>query len=175
MEGLENLIEEHKERLYKLCMYLEKNTYNAEELFQETWVKAIEKMHLYDSIQPFYPWISSIAVNLYRDRLRRFRREIRYTFWQGEEEIQKADESIDLLRDVIKKDEWEIAKASLQSLDDKYKLPIILVMVEGLSYKQVSEILKVPEKTIKSRIYDGRIKIKKKVEQEGMGYATRKG
>ena len=169
---MELLIQEHKDRLYKLCMYLEKNTYNAEELFQDTWVKAIEKIQLYDKTQPFYPWLSYIAVNLYRDRLRRLKREIKYTFWQ-EEDSERADESVDILRDVIKKNEWEIAKASLQSLDDKYKLPIILVLIEGLSYKEVGEILKIPEKTIKSRIYDGRVKIKKMVEKEERGHVGR--
>lgn len=174
MQDLDTLIEEHKDKLYKLCMYLEKNRYNAEELFQDTWVKAIEKHLFYDRTQPFYPWLSYIAVNLYRDKLRRLKREVKYILWQGEKEIQMADEGVDLLREVIKKDEWQLAKESLQSLDDKYKLPIILVLVEGLSYKEAGKILDIPEKTIKSRIYDGRVKIKKMVEKEEIDCEWRK-
>jgi RNA polymerase sigma-70 factor (ECF subfamily) len=161
------LIDLHKNRLYKLCLYLEKQTYEADELFQDTWVKAIEKMHQYDQSQPFYPWLSKIAVNIYRDRLRRIKKEFQYAIFSNEEELLKVPSHTDLLNEVIVRQEWEVAKEALKGLEDKYKLPMVLTLIEGLSYQETSEILDVPEKTIKSRVYDGRIKLKRIMEKEG--------
>ncbi len=168
---MENLIDLHKNRLYKLCLYLEKQTYEADDLFQETWVKAIEKINQYDSTQPFYPWLSKIAVNIYRDRLRRLKKEFQYAIFNNEEELSKYPHPNDLLNEVIKRQEWEIAKEALKSLDDKYKLPMILTLIEGHSYEDTGIILGIPEKTIKSRIYDGRVKVKKMMEKEGITHA----
>lgn len=165
---MESLIILHKNRLYKLCLYLEKQTYEAEELFQDTWVKAMEKMHQYDATQPFYPWLSKIAVNLYRDKLRRLKKEFQYAIFNSEEELLKVSNRTDLLNEVIKRQEWEVAKEALKGLEDKYKLPMVLILIEGLSYQETGEILGIPEKTIKSRVYDGRIKLKKIMEKEGL-------
>ena len=165
---MEKLIDLHKNRLYKLCLYLEKQSCEAEDLFQETWVKAIEKINQYDSTQPFYPWLSKIAVNIYRDRLRRFKKELQYAIFNNEEELSKYPHPGNLLSDVIQRQEWEIAKEALKGLDDKYKLRLILILIEGHSYEETGIILGIPEKTIKSRVYDGRVKLKKVMEKEGI-------
>lgn len=54
----------------------------------------------------------------------------------------------------------------IKALPDKYKLPLLLVFNENLSYKEAGEILGIPERLVKSRIYDGRQKLKKLLGKE---------
>ncbi|MGL4345224.1 MAG: RNA polymerase sigma factor [Cellulosilyticaceae bacterium] len=167
--AVDDLIYQHKDQLYRLCLYLERQTFYAEELFQETWVKALEKLDTYDADQAFYPWLSKIAVNLYRDRLRRVKREIRTILWAGESSgYDCEDHKVNLEKDIVRQEQNSQLRACIGKLEDKYKLPLVLVYQEGLSYKEISQVLDIKESTIKSRIYDGKQKLKKLLEKEGL-------
>lgn len=156
----------HRDKLYRLCLYLEKNTFYAEELFQDTWVKALENMAFYDESKAFYPWISRIAVNLYRDRLRRIKREIKTIIWSQDDE-EYEDQSMNLEADLLKDEGYRYLRGALSKLDDKYKLPLVLAYQDELSYAEISKILDIKESTVKSRIYDGKQKLKRCLEKEG--------
>lgn len=156
----------HRDKLYRLCLYLEKNTFYAEELFQDTWVKALENIELYDETKAFYPWLSRIAVNLYRDRLRRIKREIKTIIW-SQDDTEYEDQSANLEADLLKDEGYRYLRGALSKLDDKYKLPLVLAYQEELSYAEISKILDIKESTVKSRIYDGKQKLKRYLEKEG--------
>lgn len=161
------LIYKYKDKLYGLCMHLEKDTYYAEELFQDTWVKVLDKLHTYDSQYEFYPWLSKIAVNLYRDRLRKLKIELKNTLWgSGEEVINKQDLGVDIENTIIQKQDVQLMNTCLQKLEGKYRLPIILCIFNELSYKQIADILGIKETTVKSRIYEGRQKLKQLLSKE---------
>lgn len=171
--GIEQSIYSHKDKLYRLCLYLEKNTDKAEDLFQDTWVKALEKIHTYDTSREFYPWLTQIAVNTYRDKLRRFKLELKRRCYIPEETIKETYSSEENLEDAfLYREELRSVMESIQSLPDKYKLPLLLVMNEKLSYKEVGDILEIDEKLVKSRIYDGRQKLKKLLEKEAVGWMS---
>lgn len=159
----------HKDKLYRLCLYLERSKDKADELFQDTWLRALEKMYQYDIDKPFYPWITQLAVNLYRDKLRRFKLELkRRTFETENFTCLSINDHINIAEDFIKKEELRIVLKSIQELGDKYKLPLFLVLGEQMTYKEVAEVLEIDEKLVKSRIYDGRQKLKKLLEEEGV-------
>lgn len=156
----------YRDKLYRLCLYLEKNILYAEELFQDTWVKALENVALYDEAKAFYPWLSKIAVNLYRDRLRRIKREFKTIIWSQEEEDYE-DQNANIEAKVLKDERHQALRHAIGKLDDKYKLPLVLAYQEELSYAEISKILGIKESTVKSRIYDGKQKLKRYLEKEG--------
>lgn len=166
--SIEQLIYEHKDRLYRLCLYLEKNQDRADELFQDTWVKTIEKWDTYEVSLDFYPWLTQIAVNTYRDKLRKFKRElIRFTQLEEEKIEAMCTETKSLEEKFLKEEELRLVMIQIKGLADKYKLPLILVLTEGLTYKQAAEVLGIEEKLVKSRVYDARQKLKKLLSKEG--------
>ena len=61
-------------RLYGLCVKLCGNTVDADDLYQETWLKAYQKILQYDTVRSFEGWITGICVNTYRDLLRKQKR-----------------------------------------------------------------------------------------------------
>lgn len=165
---IERLIYNHKDRLYRLCLYLEKSQDRAEELFQDTWVKAIEKWDAYDTQKAFYPWLTQIAVNTYRDRLRKLKRELlRFKQLEDIDGVVSSGKETDLEDAFLEKESLKLVMKHIKELPDKYKLPLILVFSEQLSYKAASEILGIEEKLVKSRLYDARQKLKAILKKEG--------
>lgn len=67
----DDYIEMHGQRLFGLCMHLCRERWDAQDLYQETWLKAYQAQQNYDSSRDFGMWLTSICVNLYRDKLRR--------------------------------------------------------------------------------------------------------
>ena len=64
-------IRDYGKRLYGLCTFLCANSYEAEDLYQETWLKVVQHFSRYDTTKDFEPWITRICVNTYRNRVRR--------------------------------------------------------------------------------------------------------
>ncbi len=160
------MIYEHKDQLYRLCLYLEKDKERADDLFQDTWVKVLEKLHTYDASRAFYPWLTQIAVNTYRDKLRRFKLELKRRCYEESQLEQLGDKEESIENTFIYKEELGMILEGIKALPDKYKLPLLLVFNEKLSYKEAGEILGIPERLVKSRIYDGRQKLKKLLGKE---------
>lgn len=142
-----------------LVKYLLKITMNpdtAEELAQETMAKCIEKIHLYESKSKFSSWLISIATNLYIDKQRKKKREKK---WLQEEEIfRKLKWQIE-----SRNEEWNDVLAALGNLKEDVRIPIILKHYYGYSYDEIGEMMKVSSGTIKSRVHNGLIAVRKEL------------
>ena len=150
---------QHKSSLYRLACYLTRNEKEAEDLFQETWLR-IAKHLAYKTIDMdnCKTWIMTILSNLYRDWLRKKRVRKGFVF-------QKSS-SVDQIDSHLEKQVWgdkschendpknlEIKMAlskALSGLPYKLRLVFVLKEIEGFKYSEISEILKVPEGTVKS-------------------------
>ena len=73
MAALETYVEQYGGRLSRLCYSLCKNTHDAQDLYQETWLRAIRAYDTYDEDRPFDVWLHRICINCYRDMYRRAR------------------------------------------------------------------------------------------------------
>jgi RNA polymerase sigma factor, sigma-70 family len=71
---IDSKIEKYGKRLYGLCLSLCRNPDHAQDLYQETWLRVIQKLEQYDNRLEFEGWLTRICVNLYRDQLRKKKR-----------------------------------------------------------------------------------------------------
>ena len=79
---IDEYIQLYGPRLYGLCLTLCRSEPEAEDLYQETWLRVVEQFHRYDPAREFEPWLTRICVNLYRNLLRRLvRSPIRQSFF----------------------------------------------------------------------------------------------
>lgn len=153
-------------RLYRenysfLIKYLLKVTMNkdlAEELAQETMLKSIEKIKLYNGKAKFSTWLISIATNLYVDVLRKQKRQQN---WQQAEQqlfrkLKWETES--------RNEEWNDTLTALGNLSNDVRIPIVLKHYYGYSYEEIGQMLQIPSGTIKSRIHNGIIAIRKELK-----------
>lgn len=142
-------VDEYQYDLTRLCMSLCKNNSDADDLFQETWLKAIRFYSQYDSSQKFDKWLFAICVNTFKDNSRRHHIKNRAVFSTTEEE----DAFIAGIKDKSAINEDYIALTHIvEDLPEKYKMIITLHYFKDYSISDVAEILQVPVSTAKSRL-----------------------
>ncbi|MDQ0153716.1 RNA polymerase sigma factor SigY [Robertmurraya andreesenii] len=143
-----------------LLKYLIKVTMNktmAEDLAQETMTKCIEKIHLYNENSKFSSWLISIATNLYIDQIRKNKRERNWQ--QTEQGIRNLKWHLE-----SRNEEWNDVLTVLGKLSDDVRIPIVLKHYYGYSYDEIGSLMKVSPGTIKSRIHNGILTVRKELK-----------
>lgn len=142
-------VKEYQYDLSRLCFSLCKNKADADDLYQETWLKAIRFYSKYDSSQQFDKWLFSICVNTFRDTKRRHHITKRISFNTDEDE----EQFFAGIKDKSKiSEEFITLKHILSELPEKYRLVITLHYFKQYSVADVAEILGIPMNTAKSRL-----------------------
>lgn len=83
---IESYIETYGALISKLCFSLCKNTYDADDVYQETWIKIIKSIDTYDTSRPFDIWASKVCVNCFLDMCRKNKSE---THFESEEHMER--------------------------------------------------------------------------------------
>ena len=140
-------IEQYGQKLFGLCMHLCRERWDAQDLYQETWLKAYQARHGYDSSRDFGVWISRICVNLYRDKLRRKKLLSFLPFVHQEQEAQLA---------APEQEDYSDLYQAVRQLPDAYRMVVVLYYFLGCQVKQTAEVLQIAEGTVKSRLSKAR-------------------
>lgn len=151
-DGLDEKISRYGTRLYGLCIKLCGRKNDADDLYQETWLKVYCKLDQYDDSQPFEHWLTAICVNCYRDSLRRNRLERLIVDFPTNQEKDSRIHSIAAEDSTENTELWE----AVGRLPEKYRTVIILHYFRGYDVKELSAILKIPEGTVKYRLHRAR-------------------
>lgn len=141
-----------------LLKYLIKATMNkamAEDLAQETFAKCLEKIHQYDEKSKFSSWLIAIATNLYMDQLRKNKRENNWEKEQGIRHLKWQMEN--------RNEEWNDVLSALSHLRDDVRIPIVLRHYYGYSYDDIGNMMKISSGTVKSRIHNGILAVRKEL------------
>ena len=167
-DAFAELVELYKDKVYKVSYRMVGNRQEAEDVAQETFLRVYANIGSYDPKYKFSTWIYRIASNLSIDQLRK-----RKQVYSLDKEVVGTDglDWHDRLSDPAKGPEDEFLTGELQSqvqeainsLTPKYRSIMILRYLEDLSLNEISEILKLPVSTIKTRIHRGREALRKKL------------
>lgn len=151
------LFRENYAFLVKYLIKISMNPDIAEDLAQETMAKSIEKIHLYTGKSKFSSWLISIGTNLFIDQYRRRKRE---SDWQ------KAEQSVRKLQWQMesRNEEWNDAMNALGKLQEGVRIPIVLKHYYGYSYEEIGDIIGISPGTVKSRIHNGILSIRKELK-----------
>lgn len=158
---IDSYIRTYGRRLYGLCLSLCGNTHDAEDLYQETWLRVLDQLHRYDPSRPFEPWLTQICVNLYRNELRRLSRAPFVQFTSNE----SRDALFATLAAPDRQDHLDLYRA-IDDLPEKLRLTVILFYFRQMDLAETASMLKVPAGTVKSRLNKAR-KLLKEVLTDG--------
>lgn len=158
---IDEYIKRYGRRLYGLCHYLCSNSFDADDLYQETWLKVIRHIDKYDPVREFEPWLTKICVNTYRSRLRRIARSPLLDFPGSEEK----DRLLDSIPAPESKDYIMLYEA-VGRLPDKLRLAVVLFYFQEMNLSSTAEILKIPVGTVKSRLNKARKLLKEVLADE---------
>ncbi len=146
---LDKLIEQYGRRLFGLCLTLCAHRQDAEDLYQDTWLKVLNYLDRYDPAKEFEPWLTTICVNTYRDRLRRFLRTPLFHSLDGREDLAVPEET-----------DYRDLHGAIDRLPEALRLTVILYYFQGYDLQAVSKILNIPVGTVKSRLSRARKQLK---------------
>jgi RNA polymerase sigma-70 factor (ECF subfamily) len=162
------------DHLYRFALRLTHNPSEAEDLVSEAVVRAWDKIENLKDPNAFKPWIFQILANLHRNACRKPGSEVSWNETDGDSEEFWIYENLaqpvlmwwnnpeqDFLNSVLRDD----IKAAMDSLPDSYRGVVGLVLVDGFSYEEVSQIMDVPIGTIRSRVSRGRSMMQKSLWQ----------
>lgn len=163
------LIKLHESSLYRFCYHITMNEEASKDLFQDTWMKVMDKIHLYKDNYSFKSWLLTLARNIYRDQYRKSKRRGKYEVSFKDETYQQfimeAVSSGECVEDLVsQKEDAKIIAVGLKQLKDKFRDVLILYYFEGLTMKEISQITKVPEGTIKSRLHKAKQLLRAELE-----------
>lgn len=142
------LYETHSPYVYGIAFMLTRSAAAADDIMQETFLRAFQKYELYDRDRPVRPWLYRIAVNVTKSMLRR-QRWLFFTDKVPEEQDNQWVEDR-ILKSENERELWN----SVNGLSAKRREVIILHYYAGLSLPEVASILRIPEGTCKSRLHE---------------------
>ena len=155
---LDHLIEQYQNRLYRYLIFLTSNPALAEDLFQETWIRVLERGHQYNAKCKFESWLFAIARNLVIDVSRR--KKMASLEDLGNPESEQAydppdEQAVSALQLLVTRENEQAVQVSLQKIAPYYREVLLLRFHEELNLEEIAEILATPVSTVKSRLYRG--------------------
>ncbi|HHF52242.1 MAG TPA: RNA polymerase sigma factor [Candidatus Aminicenantes bacterium] len=155
------LYDHYKSDVYRFAVYLTKNRGEAEELFQDTWLRVAKNFLKAVNMKKVKSWIFTITSNLYKDSLRkkRVRRSFLFQTMEQAGNNQSPREnarSMDNLSHTDSSEQLDIGRAisqALTKLPEQHRQIFVLKEMAGFKYSEISEILKLPEGTVKSVLF----------------------
>jgi RNA polymerase sigma-70 factor (ECF subfamily) len=155
---LDRLIEQYQYRLFRYLVYISGNKERAEDFFQETWIRVLERGHQYDGKSKFEAWLFAIARNLVIDWQRSKKPQSLDTLTDPEQEhpLQLVNEKEPSpLHAVLRHESEENVEASLEKIPAIYREVLVLRFQEELQIEEMAGVLSIPVSTVKSRLYRG--------------------
>ena len=166
------LIDNYKSMVYNLAYRMSNNPHEAEDISQEAFLRAYQSLAHFNPSYKFSTWLYQITLNIIRDKFKK--KEIDYVsldtpvetddselYHQPEDSTNNPDQII------AQKENLQAIQYAIHSLPLKYREVIVLRHLQDLSYIEISNILKLPQGTVKVRLYRARELLRKILADNG--------
>ncbi len=159
----EELVEPQLPTLFRLACRMVRAREDAEDLVQETCLKAFRAFHQFQLGSDCKAWLITILINTYRDWVRRSLKQPRpvgfddFADFYSQLQQEQAQQTIQNPEDAAIHHNLErLVRMAIDDLPPEFRLAVFLADVEGYSYKEIAEIVGCPIGTVMSRLYRGR-------------------
>ena len=165
---IDSLLVLYGKDVYGFCLRLAKNKDNADDLYQETFLKAIELSDKIDKSKNLKGLLISIAIGLWKNNRRKYARRQRIApEAELNEEIGSSIISTNTSTPeeiVILRESYEFIRSAADKLNDKLRIPLYMYYTAGMTVEDIASALKIPQGTVKSRLYKARKNLKEVLE-----------
>lgn len=153
--ALAALVDQVQSRLFRFCIHISGDQAHAEDLCQETLVKALQQLGQLQDPKSFLGWTFRIAKNVFLDGKRRFSssREV-----QEDTASEDSDGPVREAEDTSQRPADEVLpiREALKSLNENDRLVLVLIDMEEYSYQEAAEIIGISENAVRSRLHRAR-------------------
>jgi RNA polymerase sigma-70 factor (ECF subfamily) len=161
-KSFEELVRRHERFLVKVVVRMTRDLNAAEDIVQDSFIKAYRRLSLFEGRSSFRSWLYQIAVNTARNRFRKTAREVIGT--EGMDmAVEGESESRMMALDVRGLLQIEIAR-----LPDRQRTALSLRIFEDLSFKEIAELMDCPYDTAKANYRHALLKLKERLEGNAM-------
>ena len=160
--------------ILRFCRMTAGDVENGDELYQDTMLKLLEKKKRLDSVQNTKSYALSTSIYLWKNKKKKYANRMRLVPMDSMEEM--SDESCEIsVQDnevspehiVLQQNEIDMIQELVASLPEKYRIPVYLHYSADMQIREISEILELPEGTVKSRMRKAKKQLKEKLEAIG--------
>ncbi len=165
----ERLANEHGGRLYTFCRRLAFSQTDADDLYQQTFLRIMDMSGTIDLEYNPAGFLMSVAARIWRDERTKYARRQRIAAMQYahiELHTVPVDQSTEAL--VSQKQVQADVRSAVEHLSDTLRVPVLLYYMADLSINEISKALQIPQGTVKRRLYEARHILRS--QMEGMGY-----
>ncbi len=162
--AFEKLVEKYKKRVYYLAYRMTRDHDSADELAQESFVKAYKALGNFKAGYNFYTWLYRICVNLSINFLKREKHTVSADMLRDMNLLPEGVAGIDQLERMIASEQAGIIKRTLDTLPAEQKVAFVLKTYDNMSYEQMSEVMECSIGTVMSRLFRARQKLRKALQ-----------
>lgn len=144
-------VNKYRDDLYIMALAILKNEADAEDAVSNAVLKAYENMEQIRAFHKFKPWMLTITKN---EALKIKRKRL---YLPGDEAVEALSKPVMAQYDEL----WDI----LQKMREEYRLVVVLFYYEGLSLRDISDVLDIPVGTVKSRLNRGKAELREELER----------
>jgi RNA polymerase sigma-70 factor (ECF subfamily) len=161
LRAFETLVERHRRRIYRLAYRMTCTHEDADDVMQETFVRAYRNLRRFLLDRPFANWLYTIAVNLCLDRQRKRQRE-RQVAWEQVEGLQLAASPAAASPERVAENGELRGRlhGAIGRLPGRQKAAVVLFEVEGMKITEVAELMKCSEGAVKSTLHRARRRLR---------------
>lgn len=152
----EAIVERYLKEVFSVAVRILGNAADAEDVSQDTFLRAYERLDTYDRNRSFRNWLLKIASNLSINRIRSRGRERRLRLKMAENEGDGTCEPV-VPDDVPSPREWAYW---LDQIDESQRSAVVLFHFHDLPYTEIAEVLGVPVNTVRTHLYRGRKRLR---------------
>jgi RNA polymerase sigma-70 factor (ECF subfamily) len=160
--AFETLVRKYQSPIFNLALRMLKNREDASDVTQNVFVKAYEKLDSYNPKHQFFSWIYRIAIN----------ESINVS--NKQKRVDKYESGVTAFHELTPEDNYkngelsEAVAGAIKLLKIEHRLVLVLKHYHDFSYQEMSDVLGIPEKTVKSRLFSGRQRLKEILANEGI-------
>lgn len=164
MSAFQELVSRYHQKVYTVIFSMLRNRDDAMEVAQEAFFRAYRKIKSFEGGSSFYTWLYRIAINLVIDAQRRQKRNP-LDFRENMDSVLEEQNEVarDPFSDLLDKELRDRLVKAINDLTPEHKAVIVLRTLEGLSYKDIGEMLGCSEGTVMSRLHYARKKLQEKL------------
>lgn len=169
-EAFENLVKCMGTDVYSFCLQLTRSREEADELYQDTMLAAMEKYKKIDTRGNPRSFLLGIVIGQWKNKRRKIARRRRIcpqtVLDEQIEEVYQATDGQSLEEEIVRKETIQMVRKLTAQLPDKYQIPVYLYYSRELPIEEIAAVMHIPAGTVKSRLHKAREMLKSRLKEE---------
>jgi len=160
--ALRHVIERYQGRVFALIYGIVRDRHEVEDVAQEVFLKVFQRIAAFDGRSQFYTWLYRVAANAAKDHVKKRSRRPALPLDDGENLLDENHPAPQ--NEAAAAETRSVVRAAIDALPVRYREVLAMREIEGLSYKEIAEVLRLSIGTVESRLHRARARLKRRLE-----------